>query len=89
MWQEVDEHLEQLEMPFFFVPGNHDLNYDASIKLWRERFGDEREYYHCVYKDVLFLMVNTEDPPKTVADLSMSACFTLASNISQERNIRI
>jgi len=89
MWQEVDEHLEQLEMPFFFVPGNHDLNYDASIKLWRERFGDERGYYHFVYKDVLFLMVNTEDLPKTVADLSMSACFTLASNISQERNIRI
>lgn len=69
MWQEVDEYMEQLEMPFFFVPGNHDLNYDASIKLWRERFGDERGYYHFVYKDVLFLMVNTEDPPKTVADL--------------------
>ena len=40
-WQEVDEWLEQLEMPFFFVPGNHDLNSDASIKLWRERFGSE------------------------------------------------
>ncbi len=68
-WQEVDEWLEQLEMPFFFVPGNHDLNSDASIKLWRERYGSERGYYHFVYKNVLFLMVNTEDPPKTVADL--------------------
>jgi 3',5'-cyclic AMP phosphodiesterase CpdA len=73
MWQEVDEHLEQLEMPFFFVPGNHDLNYDASIKLWRERFGGDRGYYHFVYKDVLFLMVNTEDPPKTVADLQRNS----------------
>ena len=25
-WQEIDEYLEQLDMPFFFVPGNHDLN---------------------------------------------------------------
>ena len=68
-WQEIDEFLEQLEMPFFFLPGNHDHYSDASIKVWGERFGDERGYYHFVYKDVLFLMVNTEDPPKTVARL--------------------
>ena len=68
-WQEIDDYLEQLDMPFFFVPGNHDLNSDATIKVWRERFGSDRGYYHFVYKDVLFLMVNTEDPPKTVADL--------------------
>ena len=69
MWKEVDEYLEPLEMPFFFLPGNHDLNSDATIKLWKERFGSERGYYHFRYKDVLFLMVNTEDPPKTVAKL--------------------
>jgi hypothetical protein len=68
-WQEIDEYLEPLEMPFFFLPGNHDHYSDASIKVWGERFGDDRGYYHFVYKDVLFLMVNTEDPPKTVADL--------------------
>lgn len=72
-WQEIDEYLEQLEMPFFFVPGNHDLNSDASIKVWRERFGGKRGYYHFVYKDVLFLMVNTEDPPKTVVDLQRTS----------------
>jgi 3',5'-cyclic AMP phosphodiesterase CpdA len=68
-WQEIDEELEPLEMPFFFLPGNHDHYSEASIKAWGERFGDHRGYYHFVYKDVLFLMVNTEDPPKTVADL--------------------
>ena len=60
-------------MPFFFLPGNHDLNSDATIKVWCERFGSERGYYHFVYKDVLFLMVNTEDPPKTVADLQRNS----------------
>ena len=68
-WQEIDEFLEPLEMPFFFLPGNHDHYSEASVKAWGERFGDERGYYHFVYKDVLFLMVNTEDPPKTVAKL--------------------
>ena len=33
MWQEIDEHLEPLEMPFFFLPGNHDLNSDATVNV--------------------------------------------------------
>jgi 3',5'-cyclic AMP phosphodiesterase CpdA len=68
-WQEIDDDLAQLEMPFFFVPGNHDFYSDVAVKAWGERFGDDRGYYHFIYKDVLFLMVNTEDPPKTVAAL--------------------
>ncbi len=63
-WSEIDEHLAQLEMPFFFIPGNHDVNNPASVTVWRERFGGDREYYHFRYKDVLFLMLSTEDPPK-------------------------
>ena len=68
-WQEIDETLEQLEVPLFFLTGNHDFYSEASTKAWRERFGDERGYYHFRYKDVLFLMINTEDPPKTFARL--------------------
>jgi len=68
-WQEVDESLEPLEMPFFFLPGNHDHYSEASIKAWQKRFGNDRGYYHFVYKDVLFLMINSEDPPKTVEAL--------------------
>ena len=56
-------------MPLFFLPGNHDYYNDAAISVWRERFGDERGYYYFVYKDVLFLMINTEDPPVPLADL--------------------
>ena len=63
-WAEIDEYIEQLEMPFFFLPGNHDLNNPPSVKVWRERHGGTREYYHFRYRDTLFLMVSTEDPPK-------------------------
>jgi hypothetical protein len=47
-------------MPFFYVPGNHDVSNPTQVKMWQEKFG--RWYYHFVYRDVLFLMLDTEDP---------------------------
>ena len=46
---------KRLSMPFFFVPGNHDVYSDVSRKKWIERFGSL--YYHFKYKDVLFLVL--------------------------------
>jgi protein-tyrosine phosphatase len=63
-WAEIDELLEPLAMPLFFVTGNHDVNFDPSEKAWFDRVGAKRGYSHFVYKDVLFLMLSTEDPPK-------------------------
>jgi protein-tyrosine phosphatase len=63
-WDEVDTELARLEMPFFFVPGNHDLNIGPSEEVWFDRAGAPRSYSHFVYKDVLFLLLSTEDPPK-------------------------
>jgi hypothetical protein len=63
-WTEVDDDLERLDMPFFFVPGNHDVNFDPSEKVWFDRVGATRGYSHFVFKNVLFLQINTEDPPK-------------------------
>jgi hypothetical protein len=51
-------------MPLFYVVGNHDMGDPASLEVWRERLGST--YYHFVYKDVLFLAMNTEDPPQPV-----------------------
>ena len=48
----------------FVTTGNHDINNPPSVRVWRERHGGEREYYHFRYKDVLFFMISTEDPPK-------------------------
>jgi hypothetical protein len=60
-WREFDGYVERLKMPFFYVPGNHDVGNTATDKLWQEKFG--RRYYHFVYRNVLFLCLNTEDPP--------------------------
>ncbi|MEO0398927.1 MAG: metallophosphoesterase [Pseudomonadota bacterium] len=58
-WTEFDSFLDQLEMPFFYTPGNHDWSNDTMAKVWEERYGAST--YHFVYKDVLFLILNTEE----------------------------
>lgn len=63
-WQEMDDELGRLDMPFFFVPGNHDINFDPSEEVWFERAAAARSYSHFVYGNVLFLLLSTEDPPK-------------------------
>jgi 3',5'-cyclic AMP phosphodiesterase CpdA len=64
-WQEFNGFIKRLEMPFFYVPGNHDIGNAVMDKRWRELFG--RRYYHFTYKGVLFLLLNTEDPPRKAA----------------------
>ncbi len=59
-WKEFQSYTSKLQMPFFYVPGNHDLTNPTQKDIWKERFG--RSYYHFLYKDVLFLCVNSDDP---------------------------
>ncbi|MEN8120747.1 MAG: metallophosphoesterase, partial [Bacteroidota bacterium] len=58
-WDEFDSFVKQLEMPFFYLPGNHDFTNQVMEDLWKKRLGSS--YYHFIYKDVLFLMLNSED----------------------------
>ncbi|NUN95062.1 MAG: metallophosphoesterase [Candidatus Omnitrophica bacterium] len=62
-WDEFTGFVDQLKMPFFYVPGNHDISNTVQARVWKERFG--RSYYHFVYRNVLFLCLNSEDPPAT------------------------
>lgn len=67
-WKILEEALEPLEMPFFYLAGNHDYYYataqthdktpevyDMAAK-WEEHAG--RSYYHFLYRNTLFLLVN-------------------------------
>jgi len=60
-WDEIEGNTAKLEAPFFYVPGNHDHGQAKTAQVWKEKFG--RSYYHFVYKNVLFLCLNTDDPP--------------------------
>lgn len=60
-WEHIEGAVRQLDVPFFYVPGNHDLSNEVMLRMWRERRGEP--YYAFEYKDVLFLILDTEDPP--------------------------
>lgn len=62
-WKEFQSYTSKLQMPFFYVPGNHDVTNAVQSKEWKERFG--RAYYHFNYRDVLFLCVNSDDPAES------------------------
>ena len=60
-WKEFDGFTDQLTVPFFYAAGNHDVGTPESAKFWEEKLG--RRYYHFLYRGVLFLVLNSDDPP--------------------------
>jgi UDP-2,3-diacylglucosamine pyrophosphatase LpxH len=58
-WDSFDAKVKSLDMPFFYAAGNHDFSNVEMRDIWKERLG--RSYYHFVYKDALFLVLNSED----------------------------
>jgi hypothetical protein len=58
-YDELDEMLAGLDMRFFRAVGNHDISNPVMLGEYKKRYG--LPYYHFVYKDVLFLVVCTED----------------------------
>jgi hypothetical protein len=62
MWEEAEALVGMLEMPFFYTRGNHDVSFPGGKEMWVERRGPG--YYSFVYKDVLFLVLDSEDSPR-------------------------
>ncbi|PIF00903.1 MAG: hypothetical protein CR994_04455 [Maribacter sp.] len=58
-WDEFHKLLNPLSARFFYVAGNHDYSNATMATQWKERFG--KDYYYFIYKDVLFLIMNTND----------------------------
>jgi protein-tyrosine phosphatase len=72
-WEEFEAIVAKLQMPFFYVRGNHDINMPLTREAWRERRGPK--YYHFRYKDVLFIALDSEDaerpmPPNMEEDIN-------------------
>jgi hypothetical protein len=61
-WASFDARAARNRAPMFYTGGNHDLSNPVMWDAWAERYGPR--YYHFVYKDVLFLVLDTEDNPR-------------------------
>lgn len=65
-WAELESMIAKLKAPFFYVPGNHDISNNVMNELWNERRGPS--FYHFMYRDVLFMVLNTENPPQPMSE---------------------
>lgn len=82
-WTEMDAVIEHLEAPFFYAPGNHDFSNDVMAEIWKRRIG--ADYYHFIYKNVLFLVMNSEQPLKGVMNPGMGKeQFEYAKSVLEE-----
>ena len=81
-WDEVDAMLAVLEMPFFRTVGNHDVSGPVSQQVWRDRHG--ATYYHFVYKDVLFVVLDSEDNSRPPPPDHMKESIELYNRLQTE-----
>lgn len=58
-WLEFNGWAGKLEMPFFYLPGNHDISNAKMQQDWEDRYGVR--YYSFLYKNVLFICIDTDD----------------------------
>ena len=75
-WNEFDGFTAKFDMPFFLVPGNHDLTNKQLAEYWQGRYG--KTYYHFTYKDVLFLAINSEDGKESTVTAEQNAAIKKA-----------
>ncbi|WP_439106129.1 metallophosphoesterase family protein [Congregibacter sp.] len=74
-WQSFDERADKSVAPVLYTGGNHDLLGQVPREAWEDRNGPR--YYHVRYRDVLFLILDTED--HSVARLAEIAQLRLAA----------
>ena len=65
-WDSFDQRANQAKARVYRVGGNHDLGNTVMREVWGQRYGPL--YYHFVYRDTLFLVLNTEDLPPNEQD---------------------
>ncbi|MEE4175746.1 MAG: metallophosphoesterase [Xanthomonadales bacterium] len=68
-WARFGERTRAVRAPIFLTGGNHDLLGPDFREAWAQRNGPS--YYHFRYRDVLFLVLDTEDhTPERLAELA-------------------
>jgi hypothetical protein len=86
-WAEFNGFVDGLEMPFFYTAGNHDITNMAMLPVWQNQFG--RTYYHFVYHDVLFMVLNSEDPPGSKpANIGKEQLAWAAKVLAENKQVR-
>lgn len=81
-WEEAEGMTSMLRMPFFYTRGNHDVSYPEAREVWKERHGPA--YYHFVYRNTLFLVLDSEDAPRLDPPPGMEEKIKLYNRLQTE-----
>ncbi len=84
-WNEFQGYVSKLQMPFFYLPGNHDVS-RLGEKAWKDKFG--RRYYHFLYKNVLFLMLCADDPNDKLGKIGEAQLAYIKKTLEDNRGVR-
>ena len=83
-WEDFNKIIDALEMKFFYVAGNHDTWSPFSSEIWEKNFG--LRYYHFVYRDVLFLILHSEDGSR--ASVGEEQIQYIAQTLAENGDVR-
>ncbi len=86
IWHELKKQINHLTMPFFFTAGNNDYMNEETAKLWTEQNG--KNYYSFVYKNVLFVCLNTEADFKEEGSISDKQFQWLEQVLDSNDNVK-
>jgi len=81
-WDGIDAMLSTLDARFFRTPGNHDIANKTAKEVWLDRYG--ATYYHFVYRDVLFLVLDSEDTTRPEPPAEMKEKIGLYNKLQVE-----
>jgi len=58
-WEEANDIIGRLKMPYFYLPGNHDITNRIMAEEWEKRYG--KRYYDFIYKNTLYIILDSND----------------------------
>lgn len=82
-WTEFNAWVQGFNARFYYVVGNHDIGDMGEQAEWCNQFG--ARYYAFVYKNVLFLCLDSEDPPPT--QISPEQAQFVAKVLDENKNV--
>ncbi|MFQ6047749.1 MAG: metallophosphoesterase [Phycisphaerae bacterium] len=92
-WDEFDAIVKTLDVPFIYIPGNHDISNLLAYDLYRKRYGPT--YFSFDHKGVHFICLNSEEvhevdgQRKLVHTITGKQLAWLQQDVAKHRDARL